>query len=70
VITRQADGVKDLALELNAAAAAKDKRGGERRGKNRGAAGAGYVSDVPQDSPRSPETPGFPYILEGFPTFL
>jgi hypothetical protein len=55
---------------LDAAAAAKGERNGERRGKDRGSAGAGYVSDVPQGSPRSPETPGFPYILEGFPTFL
>ena len=38
-------------------------------GKKRDAARAGYVCDAPQGSP-CPQNPGFPYILEGFPTFL
>jgi hypothetical protein len=57
-------------LEFDATTAPKGKHGGEPHRKERGAAGAAYDCGVPQGSPRTPGTPGFPYILEGFPTFL
>src|SRR5581483_3226571 len=57
-VAGEAHIVEHLALELDAATAAKGKRHGERSRKAKHPASAGYRPDVPQSSPLVPENPG------------
>ncbi len=69
-VAGQAHIVEHLALELDAAAAAKSKRSGESRTPEAPPGTGGYGCDVPQGSPSNARRVRVSYILEGFPTFL
>ena len=56
-IAGDAHVIEDLALELDAAAAAKGRRAGERTRELQGPVSKGFGGDVPHGSPQNPAKP-------------